>query len=192
MGQAGGAGRLARAVATALAVGAVVAACVSSPSVPTEVAPASVDPAPAVLEPAVLRPDQPVPVPTTAPVLTLTGRIGAINGGNQLALDEATLDQLGRVRITVYEPWVKQTLNFQGVWLADLLAMARPDPAATTVHITALDDYQVDLTLADAVGGGVLLATRDGDGAPIRVEDGGPTRIVFAGGVPSGASPRST
>jgi hypothetical protein len=188
MGQAGAAGRLVRAAATALAVGAVVAGCASSPSVPTESVPASVDPAPAVLQPAVLRPDQPVPAPTEAPLLTLTGRIGATNGGNALRFDETTLEQLGRVRVTVYEPWVKQTLGFQGVWLSDVLAVARADPAARTVHITALDDYQVDLTTADVRAGGILLATRDGDGNPIRVEDGGPTRIVFAGGVPSGSS----
>jgi hypothetical protein len=185
MAHAGAAGRFA---AAALVVAAALAGCVGSPAVPTESAPPSVDPAPTVLEPAVLRPDQPVPAPTGPPVLTLTGRIGATNGGNGLALDRAALDALGRVRITVYEPWVKQTLNFQGVWLSDLLALARPDPAARTVHVTALDDYQVDLDLADVMNGGVLLATRDGTGALIRVEDGGPTRIVFAGGVPSGAS----
>jgi hypothetical protein len=188
MGQAGAAGRLARAAATALAVGAVVAGCVTSPSVPTESVPASVDPAPALLEPAVLHPDQPVPAPASATVLTLTGRIGVTNGGNALRFDQATLDQLGRVRVTLYEPWVKQTLDFQGVWLADLLAVAQAQPAAHTVHITALDDYQVDLTTADVQAGGILLATRDGDGNPIRVEDGGPTRIVFAGGVPAGSS----
>jgi hypothetical protein len=184
MAQAGAAGRL----AAVLAVAAALAGCASSPAVPVDSAPATVDPAPAVLEPAALRLDQPVPAPTGPPVLAVTGRIGVTNGENALRFDQATLDELGRTRITVYEPWVKQTLNFQGVWLSDLLARARPDAAARTVHITALDDYQVDLSLADVMSGGVMLVTRDGQGALIRVEDGGPTRIVFAGGVPSGAS----
>lgn len=188
MGQAGAAGRLGRAVAVVVAVVAVVTACVSSPSVPAEVAPADVDPAPVVLQPAVLTPEDVVPAPTSAPVLSVTGRIGATNSGNGLNLDPGTLDRLGRIRITVFEPWVKQTQNFQGVWLSDLLTLAHPDPGARTVHFTALDDYQVDLTIADVMAGGVLLATRSGDGAPIRIEDGGPTRIVFVGGVPSGAS----
>jgi hypothetical protein len=183
-----GHGRLVRAALTAAALAALATGCVTSPSVPTEAAPPSVDPAPAVLAPAVLHVDQAVPAPTAAPVLTVTGLIGTTNGGDALSFDAATLDQLGRVRITVYEPWVKQTLAFQGVWLADLLKLARPDPAAQSVHITALDDYQVDLPLADIMAGGVLLATLDGDGGPIRVEDGGPTRIVFAAGVASGDS----
>jgi hypothetical protein len=188
MGRKGAAGRLARAVAVVVALGAVATACVSSPPVRADVAPATVDPAPVVLQPAVLTAAQPVPAPTAAPVLTVIGRIGSTNSGNGLSFDPGTLDGLGRIRITVYEPWVKQTLDFQGVWLSDLIALARPDPGARTVHITALDDYQVDLTIDDVNAGGVLLATRSGDGSPIRVEDGGPTRIVFAGGKPSGAS----
>jgi hypothetical protein len=188
MGQAGAPRRFARAAAAALLAAVAAAACATSPPVPAESAPASVDPAVAVLEPAQLGPEEPVPAPTGATVLTVTGLIGSTNGGRVLRLDQATLDRLGRVRVTVYEPWVRQTLGFQGVWLADLLALARPDPTARTVHVTALDDYQVDLSVADVRAGGILLATRDGAGNPIRVEDGGPTRIVFVGGVPSGAS----
>lgn len=164
----------------------VAAACATS--APAAGPAEKVDPAPVVLQAATLLPDQPVPAPTGMLLLAVTGRIGVTNGGNALSLDQQTLDALGLLRLTVHEPWVKQTLNFEGVWLSDLLRVARPDPTAQTLHITALDDYQVDLPLADVMAGGVLLATRDGDGNPIPVEDGGPTRIVFAGGVPSGAS----
>lgn len=165
---------------------ATLAAC-ATPT-PTAAPTGAVDPAPVLLQPAVLLPDQPVPAPTGPTVLAVTGRIGVTNGDGALSLDEETLDALGRLRLTVYEPWVKQTLNFQGVWLGDLLRVAHPDPGAQTLHITALDDYQVELPIADVLAGGVLLATRDGDGHPIPVEDGGPTRIVFVEGVPSGAS----
>jgi hypothetical protein len=59
-------------------------------------------------------------------------------------------------------------MGFQGVWLADLLDAAGADDEANSLHITALDNYQVDLPFADVRGGGVLLATRTGDGGPIR------------------------
>jgi hypothetical protein len=170
----------------ALAVAAALAGCTTAAPAAAPAGP--VDPAPIVLQPAVLLPDQPVPAPVGPPVLTVTGRIETTNGDGSLALDQQTVDALGRLRLTVYEPWVKQTLNFQGVWLSDVLRLAHPDPAATSIHITALDDYQVDLNLADVLAGGVLLATRDGDGNPIPIEDGGPTRIVFAEGVPAGDS----
>lgn len=172
----------------ALVCAIAVAGCATSAPVPTAPAPEPVDAAPVVLTPAVLLPDQPVPGPSEPRVLSLTGRIGTTNEGNALAFDQPTLDQLGRVRVTLYEPWVKQELNFEGVWLADLLAVARADPQARTVHVTALDDYQVELAISDVMAGGVLLATRNGNGQPIPIEDGGPVRIVFAGGVPAGES----
>ncbi len=187
MAQASAPGRLGRALA-AVAVLALVAGCAIGTPASSAPSPQPVDPATVVVEPAVLGPEDPVPAPAGTAVLRVTGRIGTTNGSNALSLDPATLDRLGRLRVTVYEPWVKQTMNFQGVWLSDLLRLARPDPAARTLHLTALDDYQIDLAVADVLAGGVLLATRTGDGEPIRVEDGGPTRIVFAGGVPAGAS----
>ncbi|HZG91315.1 MAG TPA: molybdopterin-dependent oxidoreductase [Pseudonocardia sp.] len=185
MAKAPAPGRLRRTLA-AVVVLAVVTSCATG--VPAASAPQPVNPAPVVVEAPVLGPADPVPVPTDPPVLTITGRIGATNGANALSLDPATLDRLGRMRVTVFEPWIKQTMNFQGVWLSDLLELARPDPAARTLHLTALDDYKIDLAVADVRAGGVLLATRTGDGAPIGVEDGGPIRIVYAGGVRAGAS----
>jgi len=38
----------------------------------------------------------------------------------------------------------------------------------------------VDLTLTDVRDQSIFLATRTGDGAALPVEDGGPTRVVFA------------
>ena len=38
--------------------------------------------------------------------------------------------------------------------------------------------------------GGILLATKTGTGEPIPIEDGGPLRIVFVGGVPVGSQRR--
>ncbi|MCO1656714.1 molybdopterin-dependent oxidoreductase [Pseudonocardia humida] len=189
MGQASAPRRLGRAHVVAVLVAlCAVSACATSAPVPTGPVADAVDPAPAVLAPPVLAPGQPVPAPAEPAVLRMLGRIGTTNDGSVLAFDPPTLDLLGRVRVTVYEPWVKQTLNFEGVWLSDLLDVARADPQASTLHLTALDDYQVDLAVADVRAGGVLLATRSGGGAPIPLEDGGPTRIVFAAGVPAGAS----
>lgn len=133
-------------------------------------------------------PGEPVPTPTGPVVLTLTGKIGQLNDGAALRLDPALLDQLGLVKVTVFDPWVKKELQLQGTWLNDLLDVAQPTAAAQSIHITALDNYQVDLTLGDIRAGGILLATRTGDGQPLPIAEGGPLRIVFVGGVPSGAN----
>lgn len=172
---------------TAVAVIALAGSC--------SVAPASVQSAPtpspqpdAVISTASMQSSDAVPAPQGDPVLTITGKIATTNSGNSLQFDAATLDRLGLLQVTVDEPWVKQKLKFQGPWLADLLKMAKVDPAATTIHVTALDDYQIDLPLAAVDAGGILLATKKGDGESIPVEEGGPTRIVYLGGVAAGAS----
>jgi hypothetical protein len=61
-------------------------------------------------------------------------------------------------------------------------------PDATHAHVVALDDYAVDLSLADVRAGGIILATRAGDGSAIPIDKGGPTRIVFMDGVKAGAN----
>jgi DMSO/TMAO reductase YedYZ molybdopterin-dependent catalytic subunit len=81
---------------------------------------------------------------------------------------------------------VKKQMSFQGVWLADVLKVAGVDQSARSVHFTALDDFQTDLTTTQIAKGGIFLATKSGDGSPIDIENGGPTRIVFMDGVKAG------
>lgn len=144
--------------------------------------------APVLIAPPRQDPAEPLPAPIGQSLLTLTGKVTRTNDGSALRFDQAMLDRLGLVRATVYDPWVKQELQFQGAWLADLIDVAQPADAAQSIHLTALDDYQVDFSLADVRAGGILLATKTGDGAPIPIEAGGPLRVVFVGGVSSGAS----
>lgn len=143
--------------------------------------------APVVLREATLQPGQPVPAPTGIALISVTGAIGPTNQGDTVALDRRTLARLAQVQLTTYEPWVKQDLSFRGVWLADVLALAG---AASTagVRVTALDDYSVTFSAADLRSGGILLATSDGAGADIPIEDGGPTRIVFQRGLRAGTN----
>jgi len=129
-----------------------------------------------------------VPVPKGRRVLTLTGKISAANQGSTIVLDRDVLDQMGVVKVRVYEPWVKENLDFRGVWLQDLLKVAEAAPDVSKLRITALDDFRVDLTMDDVRAGGILVATGSGDGSAIPVEKGGPTRIVFVGGVEAGAN----
>ena len=153
----------------------------------------SVAPAPTPA-PAVLRaPDAAAQVapaaPQGKPLVTLTGRIGATNAEGALRLDQAALDRFGLLAVNVDDPWAKQRTTLQGFRLRDLVDLARPDAGATSLHFRALDDYQVDLNLADVRADDIFLATRNGQGAALTVEDGGPTRVVFADGLAGRFSP---
>jgi hypothetical protein len=145
-------------------------------------------PQPTVLRAATLLPGQAVPAPAGKPLLLVTGDISAANRGATIALDRKGIEQLSVVKVRVYEPWVKEDVEFRGVWLQDLLAVAGAAADAKTVRITALDDYTVDLALADVRAGGILLATSAGDGADLPIDKGGPTRIVFVAGTKAGAN----
>lgn len=129
-----------------------------------------------------------VPAPLESSVLSIDGEVGPGNAGSAVAFDLPTLERLGLVSVTTYEPFEMKEMEFTGVRLADVLAAAGVPEAATSVHLTALDDYQVDLDVDDIRDGGVLLATREG-GEPIAVERGGPLRVVFGKGVAAGENP---
>lgn len=160
----------------------------AAPPLPADPTSSSASQAPAVVRAATLLAGQPVPVPAGKALLTLTGKVSAVNKNSSVVLDRPGLAQLGLVQVRVYEPWVKQTLDFRGVWLADLLKVAGAAADVSTVRVTALDDYFVDLQMSDIRAGGILLATEAGDGTQIPIEKGGPTRIIFLNGVRAGAN----
>jgi hypothetical protein len=145
-------------------------------------------PAPAVLRAPDLAPTVPA-APQGKPLLTLTGKIATTNADGALRLDQAALDRLGLLAVDVDDPWAKHRMALQGIRLRDLVALAGPAAGATTLHITALDDYQIDLNLADVRADDIFLAIRNGQGLVLPVEDGGPTRVVFADALSTRFSP---
>jgi hypothetical protein len=142
-----------------------------------------------IISAATLRPGQSVPAPAGKPVFTMTGKISTANSEGALVFDQRALEQLGVRQVHLYEPWTKENLDFRGVWLQDLVAVAGVPADATGLHIVALDSYSVDLSMADIRAGGIMVATRQGDGTVIPIDEGGPTRIVFMDGVTAGANP---
>jgi hypothetical protein len=108
----------------------------------------------------------------------MSGKIGATNATTGVELDLATIERMGLIRYTAHDPWLEKDLEFTGVLVTDLLAAVGAESDATSLRITALDDYQVVISLADARRWPIMLATQTG-GAPMTIEDKGPTRIVF-------------
>lgn len=125
-----------------------------------------------------LRATDPIPAPAGDVVLTVSGDIGKADAGSTLRLDLATVEQMGLVRYTVHDPWLDADHEFSGVLLADVLDTVGASSASTHLRFVAIDDYEVQISIADARRWPVLLATKM-DGQPMTVEDKGPTRIVW-------------
>jgi|JFJP01.1.fsa_nt_gi hypothetical protein len=136
-------------------------------------------PAYEVVKPAEITLGSPLPAPAKEGILTISGALTNKNVADTLVLDMSTIEKLGLVKYTVIkDPWENKQVTYTGVLLADLLKAAGAAETATSVHFTALDDYQVDIVIAKTKEVPILLATQ-ADGQYMDVDHAGPTRIVF-------------
>jgi hypothetical protein len=180
-------GRSIRLVVVALAVTLAVAACGGKEKgTPQAAAPSASSPQ--VVDDGTLAAGEEISSPKGEVVLTVSGDIGAANKGKRLELDLASLEQMRRVRLETAEPFLKRRVTFEGVLLADLLAVAGVPDSARTVSLVALDDYKVDFKVADVRSSQMLLATK-ADGKHMPVDRSGPIRIVFPDSSSLGRNP---
>ena len=120
-----------------------------------------------------------IPLPAGSAILSISGSISQTNEGDKLVFDLATLEKLGLVEYTIADPWQNhEQTTYVGVLMSDLLDYAGASDAATNVHMVALDEYAVDVSMEDINKWPVLLATRT-DGEYMDIENSGPTRVVF-------------
>ena len=119
-----------------------------------------------------------IPAPVGEVILTITGEGVATNVGDALQFDIATLERLGLVEYTVEDPWLKEGVTYTGVLMSELSKYIRSGTLINGFHITALDDYEVDLSSEDIQRWPILLATRS-NGEYMNVKNSGPTRVIF-------------
>jgi len=122
---------------------------------------------------------EPLPAPKGEPVLRIEGVMRGNVSAHVTEVDFATLDQAASKEITIREPFVKRQMTFKGIPMDELLRRAGVDPSARTIRLHALDEYHVDLPVAELRSAG-LLATR-GEGQKLAIAKGGPIRLVFSG-----------
>jgi hypothetical protein len=109
-------------------------------------------------------------------LLTVSGDIAATNADGAAAFDRAMLEAMEPVTFTTTTTWTEGPQTFTGVELADLLDALGVTEG--TLRAMAINDYGVDIPVADAVAGGPIVAyLRDGD--PMSVRDKGPLWIVY-------------
>ncbi len=119
----------------------------------------------------------PLAAPAGDVVLTVSGAVAETNGSGEARFDMAMLRALPATEFTTTTIWTDGSkIRFTGVLLKDLLAAVGAN--GETVHAVALNDYAIDMPLADAMSGGPLLAY-EVNGQPMPVRDKGPLWIVY-------------
>ncbi|MGK7888348.1 MAG: molybdopterin-dependent oxidoreductase [Leptolyngbyaceae cyanobacterium] len=127
---------------------------------------------------ATLTPQQSLPQPEEDVILTVTGAIGRTNNGKRIVMDRSMIESVGLVEYDVLDPFENQDYLFQGVLMRDLLELWHVSSDATSLKITALDDYQVEVAIALFDQYPVLLALRQ-NGQYLERNYRGPAMLVF-------------
>jgi len=117
-----------------------------------------------------------LPPPKDDVVLTVSGRIGVTNGPEGAALDIPALEAMDPVTFETTTIWTDGVQSFRGVPLATLLD--RLEAEGAVIAASALNDYTVEIPLADAVEGGPIVAFEQ-NGKRLSVRDKGPLWIVY-------------
>jgi hypothetical protein len=93
-----------------------------------------------------------------------------------LHLDLHTLESLPQHRFTTMTPWSHQPIRFQGPLLRDVLKLAGAE--GKTLLATAVNDYRVEIPVADALRFNMIVATRMND-QYMSIRDKGPLFVVY-------------
>ncbi|MDP2419191.1 MAG: hypothetical protein U1D25_02730 [Hydrogenophaga sp.] len=114
--------------------------------------------------------------PTTRPILTVSGKIAVKNAGETARFDMKMIEALPQHSFTTRTPWFDKPVKFTGPLLADLLAAVKA--SGTTLSAVAINDYKIDIPMADVQKYKVIVA-RLLDNKPMPVRDKGPLFVVF-------------
>ena len=114
--------------------------------------------------------------PTTRPILTVSGKIGVKNAGETARFDMKMIEALPQHSFTTSTPWFDKPMKFTGPLLADLLAAVKA--SGTTLSAVAINDYKINIPMADVQKYKVIVA-RLLDDKPMPVREKGPLFVVF-------------
>lgn len=109
-------------------------------------------------------------------VLSLSGKIGATNKDELAVFDMAMIEKLPQHSFTTRTPWYDKPVKFTGPLLSDVLKAVKA--SGTTVSAVAINDYKINIPMADIGQHGVLMA-RLIDDKPIPVRSKGPLFVVY-------------
>lgn len=119
-----------------------------------------------------------IPAPAGDIMLSITGKIGTENSAEGIQMDRAAIEALGIVEYAMEDPFEKRDTVFRGVLMSDLLDLWQVDESATTLHMIALNDYAVDVPIADIREFPIIFAMMQ-DGDYMERSYRGPAMLVY-------------
>lgn len=114
--------------------------------------------------------------PTGPVVLTISGKVGQPNSGQQAQFDMKMLEKLPQRSFTTQTPWYPQPVSFTGPLLRDVLAAAGAKGSKITA--VALNDYKTEIPFDDVTRHEVIVARLMNE-RPMPVREKGPLFIMF-------------
>jgi len=117
-----------------------------------------------------------LPSPRGPVVLTVAGEIGVTNAAEGAVFDLEMLEAMDPVAFETTTIWTDGPQVFRGVPLARLVSELGAQ--GSVILASALNDYTVEIPLADAVEGGPILAFEQ-NGRRLSVRDKGPIWLVY-------------
>jgi hypothetical protein len=113
---------------------------------------------------------------TGSAILTISGDIEQLEGGDPIVFDRADLMALPATTFETSTIWTDGVQSFTGVSLQTLaLEMGVNDGRLLA---TAINDYTVEIPLSDAVEGGPIIAYLM-DGEEMSIRDKGPLWVIY-------------
>jgi len=109
-------------------------------------------------------------------LLTVTGRVTPRDAQGSRTLTRGDLKALPQHAMVTHTPWRDGPQRFGGPLLAEVLRAV--GATGETLHAVALNDYAIDIPVADTVRWPVMLAMTL-DGKPLSIRDRGPLFIVY-------------
>jgi hypothetical protein len=117
-----------------------------------------------------------LPAPDGPVVLRVSGQISVTNDGDGAAFDMQMLKGLPATEIRTTTIWTEGEQVFVGVSLADL--MERVGATGNKMDAYAINDYNTEIPMSDAVDGGPIVAYMR-NGAEMSVRNKGPLWVVY-------------
>lgn len=119
-----------------------------------------------------------IPAPQGETILIVSGNIGTTNANDTIEMDLATIESVGVVDYTVDDPFENRAITYRGVLMSDLLDVWQVSEDATSLHVVALNDYAVDVPIADLRQYPVVFALQ-ADGEYMPIAEKGPAMLVY-------------